>query len=126
MNIKANLIKSSVGAGLIAILATAYALDPTQVEPVVITPPFIIDDVSEDEATLYTADDKYTVKVQFDSHTFGNRDDFQKWTEIEIQEVKNIEVTDDHGEIEFYMDSLDVIDMKAQIQTELYKKLSGG
>lgn len=126
MNIKANLIKSSVGAGLIAILATAYALDPTQVEPVVITPPFIVDEVSEDEATLYTADDKYTVKVQFDSHTFGNRDDFQKWTEIEIQEVTNIEVTDDHGEIEFYMNSLDVIDMKAQIQSELYKKLSGG
>lgn len=124
MNIKANLIKSSVGAGLIAILATAYAFDPTQ--PVVITPPFIVDEVSEDEATLYTADDKYTVKVQFDSHTFGNRDNFQKWTEIEIQEVTNIEVTDDHGEIEFYMNSLDVIDMKAQIQTELYKKLSGG
>lgn len=126
MNIKANLIKSSVGAGLIAIIATAYALDTTQVEPVVITPPFILNEVSEDSATLYTADDKYTVKVQFDSRTFPNGNGFQAWDDVEIQEVENIEVTDDHGEIEFYMDSLDVIDLKAQIQTELYKKLSGG
>lgn len=126
MNIKANLIKSTLGVGLIAILATAYALDPTQPQPVVISPPFIVDEVTEDHAVLYTADDKYTVKVHFDSRTHHDGNGFQAWDDVEIEEVKNIEVTDDHGEVNYYIDSLDVIDMKAQIQSELYKKLSGG
>lgn len=126
MNIKANLIKSSVGAGLIAILATAYALDPTKVEPVVITNPLVLDELTEDSATLYTADDQYTVVVDFDARTFNDGDGFQTWSDVEIEEIKNIEVHDDHGPVEFYMDSLEVRDLKDQIQSELYKKLSGG
>lgn len=126
MNIKANLIKSTLGASMIAILATAYALNPTQSQPVTITPPFIVDEVAEDHAVLYTADDKYTVTVEFDSRTFNDGNSFQAWDDVEIEEVRAIQVTDDHGPVTYYIDSLDVIDMKAQIQSELFKKLSGG
>lgn len=127
MNTKVNLGKLGIATALIGVLATAYAFNPAQVAPineeVIITTPLLIDEVDEYSVTAYTADDKYTVKAELDTRVFKDGNGFKAWKDVEVNEIKQIHVYDDHGEVQFYMDSLEVRDFKDQIEAELRKAL---
>ena len=127
MNAKLNVIKSNmlVGTGAIALLVSAFVLDPTQ-EPQqqIVTAPFIIDEISSDSATVYTEDDRFTLKVEFDSRTFGDGNSYQTWNDVELNQIKDIKVYGDHGEVaDYYLDQVDVSILANQLEKELRDRL---
>lgn len=124
MNIKTNLVKSAIGVGIVTALATAYASLPKQ--PVYIMAPFKFDsiDIKKEQATLLTANEEYAIEVDYvaDIHKDGNGVG-HNWRDVEVKEIKDIRVFNEDGEIQAYVDRLDVVEIKEIIEQELRERV---
>lgn len=126
MDIKANVVKSVLAASIVTI-ATAYASLPKQpTEPVYVMAPFTVDsiDIKKEQATLLTANEEYAIEVQFDAEYFNDGNDVgHNWRDVEVKEIKDIHVFSEDGEIQAYVDRLDVVEIKDIIEQELRERV---
>ena len=72
MNTKSKVVKSIGFAGVVSALTAAYAFQPAKTEPVYITAPFQLEEINikKEQATLLTANDEYSLEVEFDAEYF--------------------------------------------------------
>lgn len=126
MDIKSSVVKSVLAASIITI-ATAYASLPKQpTEPVYITAPFQLEEINikKEQATLLTANDEYSLEVEFDAEYFNDGNGVgHNWRDVEVKEIKDIHVYDEDGEIQAYVDHLDVVEIKDLIEQELRERI---
>ena len=126
MNIKANVVKSIGFAGVVSALTAAYAFVPAKTEPVTIMAPFTVDgiNVKAEQATLLTADEQYSLEVEYvaDIYMDGNGVG-HNWRDVEVKEIKDIRVYSEDGEIQAYVDRLDVVEIKDLIEQELRERV---
>lgn len=126
MNIKTNLVKSIGFAGVVSALTAAYAFQPAQHEPVYIMAPFTVDEINikKEQATLSTADEQYSLEVEYvaDIYMDGNGVG-HNWRDVEVKEIKDIRVYSEDGEIQAYVDRLDVVEIKDLIEQELRERV---
>ncbi|WP_336165253.1 hypothetical protein [Acinetobacter ursingii] len=126
MNIKANVVKSIGFAGVVSALTAAYAFQPAKPEPVYIMAPFTVDEINikKEQATLLTADEQYSLEVEYvaDIYMDGNGVG-HNWNNVEIKEIKDIRVYSEDGEIQAYVDRLDVVEIKDLIEQELRERI---
>ena len=127
MNIKANVVKSIGFAGVVSALTAAYAFQPAKpTEPVYIMAPFKLDgiNVKKEQATLLTADEQYSLEVEYvaDVYMDGNGVG-HNWLDVEVKEIKDIRVFNEDGEIQAYVDRLDVVEIKDLIEQELRERV---
>lgn len=127
MNIKTNLVKSIGFAGVVSALTAAYAFQPAKpTEPVYVMAPFKLDEINvkTEQATLLTANEEYAIEVQYvadvckDGNGVGH-----SWTDVEVKEIKDIRVFSEDGEIQAYVDRLDVVEIKDIIEQELRERV---
>lgn len=126
MNIKTNLVKSIGFAGVVSALTAAYAFQPAKTEPVYIMAPFKIDEINikAEQATLLTANEEYAIEVQFDAEYFNDGNGVgHNWRDVEVKEIKDIRVFNEDGEIQAYVDRLDVVEIKDLIEQELRERV---
>jgi len=127
MNIKANVVKSIGFAGVVSALTAAYAFQPAKpTKPVYIMAPFKLDviNVKAEQATLLTANDEYAIEVQFDAEYFNDGNGVgHNWRDVEVKEIKDIRVYSEDGEIQAYVDRLDVVEIKDIIEQELRERV---
>ena len=127
MNIKANVVKSIGFAGVVSALTAAYAFQPAKpTEPVYVMAPFKLDEINvkAEQATLLTANDEYAIEVQFDAEYFNDGNGVgHNWNDVEIKEIKDIRVYSEDGEIQAYVDRLDVVEIKDIIEQELRERI---
>lgn len=105
-------------------LATAYASLPKQ--PVYIMAPFTVDsiNVKKEQATLLTANEEYSLEVDYVASTFNDSNGVgHNWRDVEVKEIKDIHVYDENGEIQAYVDRLDVVEIKDLIEQELRERI---
>ena len=124
MNTKTNLVKSIGFVGVVSALTAAYASLPSQ--PVYITAPFTIDEINikKEQATLSTANDEYSLEVEFDAEYFNDGNGVgHNWRDVEVKEIKDIRVYSEDGEIQAYVDRLDVVEIKDLIEQELRERI---
>ncbi|WP_336143900.1 hypothetical protein, partial [Acinetobacter sp. 102] len=124
MNIKTNLVKSAIGVGIVTALATAYASLPKQ--PVYIMAPFTVDsiNVKKEQATLLTANEEYSLEVDYVASVFKDGNGVgHNWIDVEVKEIKDIRVYSEDGEIQAYVDRLDVVEIKDLIEQELRERI---
>ena len=124
MNIKNSLVKSAIGVGIVTALATAYASLPKQ--PVYIMAPFKLDEINvkKEQATLLTANEEYSLEVDYVASTFNDGSGVgHNWRDVEVKEIKDIHVYDENGEIQAYVDRLDVVEIKDLIEQELRERI---
>jgi hypothetical protein len=124
MNIKSNLVKSAMGVCVVTALATAYASLPNQ--PVYIMAPFTIDEINikKEQATLLTANDEYSLKVEYVAEVYMDGNGVgHNWRDVEVKEIKDIRVFSEDGEIQAYVDRLDVVEIKDLIEQELRERI---
>ena len=124
MTTKSNILKSIGFAGVVSALTAAYALQPakTQSESVYVMAPFKIDsiDIKNNTAAVETLDEKYTLEVEYVASVFKDGNGVgDNWTDVEITEIKEIRVYSEDGEIQAYVDHLDVVEIKDIIEQEL-------
>ena len=126
MNTKTNLVKSIGFAGVVSALTAAYAFQPAKHEPVYITAPFTVDEINikKEQATLSTADEQYSLEVEYvaDVYMDGNGVG-HNWRDVEVKEIKDIRVFSEDGEIQAYVDRLDVVEIKEIIEQELRERV---
>lgn len=126
MNIKANVVKSIGFAGVVSALTAAYAFQPAKPEPVYIMAPFKIDEINvkAEQATLLTANEEYALEVEYvaDVYMDGNGVG-HNWRDVEVKEIKDIHVFSEDGEIQAYVDRLDVVEIKDLIEQELRERI---
>ena len=126
MDIKSSVVKSVLAASIITI-ATAYASLPKQpTEPVYVMAPFKLDEINvkAEQATLLTANEEYAIEVQFDAEYFNDGNGVgHNWRDVEVKEIKDIHVYDEDGEIQAYVDRLDVVEIKDIIEQELRERI---
>ena len=126
MDIKASVVKSVLAASIVTI-ATAYASLPKQpTEPVYVMAPFKLDEINvkAEQATLLTANEEYAIEVQFDAEYFNDGNGVgHNWRDVEVKEIKDIHVYDEDGEIQAYVDRLDVVEIKDLIEQELRERI---
>ncbi|WP_151738325.1 hypothetical protein [Acinetobacter junii] len=126
MNIKANVVKSIGFAGVVSALTAAYAFQPAKPEPVYIMAPFKLDEINvkAEQATLLTANDEYALEVKYvaDIYMDGNGVG-HNWRDVEVKEIKDIRVYSEDGEIQAYVDRLDVVEIKDLIEQELRERV---
>ena len=126
MNIKANVVKSIGFAGVVSALTAAYAFQPAKTEPVYIMEPFTVDEINikKEQATLLTADEQYSLEVEYvaDIYMDGNGVG-HNWRDVEVKEIKDIRVYSEDGEIQAYVDRLDVVEIKDIIEQELRERV---
>ena len=126
MNIKANVVKSIGFAGVVSALTAAYASQPAKPEPVYIMAPFTVDEINvkAEQATLLTSDEQYSLKVEYvaDVYMDGNGAG-HNWRDVEVKEIKDIRVYSEDGEIQAYVDRLDVVEIKDLIEQELRERI---
>lgn len=126
MNIKANVVKSIGFAGVVSALTAAYAFQPAKPEPVYIMAPFTVDEINikKEQATLLTADEQYSLEVEYvaDVYMDGNGVG-HNWRDVEVKEIKDIRVYSEDGEIQAYVDRLDVVEIKDLIELELRERI---
>ena len=126
MDIKSSVVKSVLAASIITI-ATAYASLPKQpTEPVYVMAPFKLDEINvkAEQATLLTANEEYAIEVQFDAEYFNDGNGVgHNWRDVEVKEIKDIHVYDEDGEIQAYVDRLDVVEIKDLIEQELRERI---
>ncbi|NAR68011.1 hypothetical protein [Acinetobacter haemolyticus] len=122
MNIKTNLVKSIGFTAVVSALTAAYAFQPAKTEPVTIMAPFTVDEINikKEQATLLTADEQYSLEVEYvaDIYMDGNGVG-HNWRDVEVKEIKDIRVYSEDGEIQAYVDRLDVVEIKDIIEQEL-------
>lgn len=127
MNIKTSVVKSAIGAGVISAALAAYASLPKQpTEPVYVMAPFKFDsiDIKKEQATLLTANEEYAIEVQFDAEYFNDGNGVGlNWRDVEVEEIKDIHVFSEDGEIQAYVDRLDVVEIKDIIEQELRERI---
>jgi len=126
MNIKANVVKSIGFAGVVSALTAAYAFQPAKPEPVYVMAPFKLDEINvkAEQATLLTANDEYAIEVQFDAEYFNDGNGVgHNSNDVEIKEIKDIRVYSEDGEIQAYVDRLDVVEIKDIIEQELRERV---
>lgn len=126
MNIKANVVKSIGFAGVVSALTAAYAFQPAKTEPVYIMAPFTVEEINikAEQATLSTADEQYSLEVEYvaDIYMDGNGVG-HNWRDVEVKEIKDIRVYSEDGEIQAYVDRLDVVEIKDLIEQELRERI---
>lgn len=126
MNIKANVVKSIGFAGVVSALTAAYAFQSAKPEPVYVMAPFKLDEINvkAEQATLLTADEQYSLEVEYvaDVYMDGNGVG-HNWRDVEVKEIKDIRVYDEDGEIQAYVDRLDVVEIKDIIEQELRERV---
>ena len=126
MNIKANIVKSMGFVGVVSALTAAYAFTPANNEPVYIMAPFKLDEINvkAEQATLSTADEQYSLEVEYvaDIYMDGNGVG-HNWRDVEVKEIKDIRVYSEDGEIQAYVDRLDVVEIKDLIEQELRERV---
>lgn len=126
MNTKTNLVKSIGFAGVVSALTAAYAFQPAKTEPVYIMAPFTVDEINikKEQATLSTANDEYALEVEFDAEYFMDGNGVgHNWRDVEVKEIKDIHVFSEDGEIQAYIDRLDVVEIKDLIEQELRERI---
>ena len=126
MNIKTNLVKSIGFAGAVGALTAAYVFQPAKTEPVYIMAPFTIDEINikKEQATLLTANDEYALEVEFDAEYFMDGNGVgHNWRDVEVKEIKDIHVFSEDGEVQAYIDRLDVVEIKDLIEQELRERI---
>ena len=126
MNIKANVVKSIGFTVAVGALTAAYAFQPAKTEPVYITAPFTVDEINikKEQATLLTANDEYALEVEFDAEYFMDGNGVgHNWRDVEVKEIKDIRVYSEDGEIQAYVDRLDVVEIKEIIEQELRERV---
>ncbi|WP_335984547.1 hypothetical protein [Acinetobacter haemolyticus] len=126
MNIKTSLVKSIGFACVVSALTAAYAFQPAKTEPVTIMAPFKLDEINikAEQATLLTANEEYAIEVQFDAEYFKDGNGVgHNWTDVEVKEIKDIRVFNEDGEIQAYVDRLDVVEIKDLIEQELRERV---
>ena len=126
MNTKTNLVKSIGFAGAVGALTAAYAFQPAKTEPVYIMAPFTIDEINikKEQATLLTANDEYSLEVEYvaDFYPDGNGVG-HNWRDVEVKEIKDIHVFSEDGEVQAYIDRLDIVEIKDLIEQELRERV---
>ena len=125
---KKNLIKSLGFAGVVSALTAAYALQPakTQSESVYVMAPFKLDEINvkAGQATLLTENDEYALEVEYVASVFKDGNGVgDNWTDVEITEITDIRVYSEDGEIQAYVDRLDVVEIKDLIEQELRERI---
>ena len=127
MNTKTNLVKSIGFAGVVSALTAAYAFQPAKTEPVYIMAPFTVDEINirKEQATLSTANDEYSLEVEFDAEYFMDGNGVgHNWRDVEVKEIKDIHVYSEDGEVlNAYIDRLDVVEIKDIIEQELRERI---
>jgi len=126
MNIKANVVKSIGFAGVVSALTAAYAFQPAKTEPVTIMAPFKLDEINvkAEQATLLTANDEYALEVQYVADVYKDGNGVgHNWRDVEVKEIKDIRVYSEDGEIQAYVDRLDVVEIKDLIEQELRERV---
>lgn len=125
MNIKANVVKSIGFVAVISGLTAAYAFQPAKA-PVAIMAPFKLDEINvkAEQATLLTANDEYAIEVQYVADVFKDGNGVgHNWTDVEVKEIRDIRVYSEDGEIQAYVDRLDVVEIKDIIEQELRERV---
>ena len=123
---KKNLVKPLGFACAVSALTAAYALQPAKTEPVYIMAPFTVDEINikKEQATLLTANDEYALEVEFDAEYFIDGNGVgHNWRDVEVKEIKDIHVYDEDGEIQAYVDRLDIVEIKDLIEQELRERV---
>lgn len=127
MNIKANVVKSIGFAGVVSALTAAYAFQPAKpTEPVYVMAPFKLDEINvkAEQATLLTANDEYALEVKYVADVYPDGNGVgHNWNDVEIKEIKDIRVYSEDGEIQAYVDRLDVVEIKDLIEQELRERV---
>lgn len=126
MNTKTNLVKSIGFTVAVGALTAAYAFQPAKTEPVYIMAPFTVDEINikKEQATLLTANDEYALEVEFDAEYFMDGNGVgHNWRDVEVKEIKDIHVYGEDGEIQAYVDRLDVVEIKDLIEQELRERI---
>ena len=126
MNTKSKVVKSIGFAGVVSALTAAYAFQPAKTEPVYIMAPFTVDEINikKEQATLSTANDEYALEVEFDAEYFMDGNGVgHNWRDVEVKEIKDIHVYDEDGEIQAYIDRLDIVEIKDLIGQELRERI---
>ncbi|MDV7621686.1 hypothetical protein R4615_05775 [Acinetobacter baumannii] len=125
MNIKANIVKSMGFVGVVSVLTAAYAFTPANKEPVTVAAPFKVEsiDPENEQAVLQTANEKFTLEVDFDAQYSIDGNGYQAWREVEINEIKDIRVYDEDGEVLAYVDRLDVVEIKDLIESGIRERI---
>lgn len=125
MNIKANIVKSMGFVGVICALTAAYAFTPANNEPVTVAAPFKVEsiDPENEQAVLQTENEKFTLEVDFDAQYSIDGNGYQSWRDVEINEIKDIRVYDEDGEILAYVDRLDVVEIKDLIESGIRERI---
>ena len=121
---KKNLIKSLGFVGVVSALTAAYALQPakTQTDSIYVTAPFKIESINikNNTAAVETLDEKYTLEVEYVASVFKDGNGVGDiWTDVEVSEIKDIRVYSEDGEIQAYIDHLDVQEIVHVIEQEL-------
>ena len=128
MNIKSNLVKSLGIAGVVSALTAAYALQPakTQTDSIYVTAPFEIESINikKEQATLSTADEQYSLEVQYVAEVYQDGNGVgDNWTDVEVKEITEIRIYSEDGEIQAYVDHLDVQEIVHVIEQELRERV---
>ena len=127
MNIKANVVKSIGFAGVVSALTAAYAFQPAKpTELVYVMAPFKLDEINvkAEQATLLTANEEYALEVKYVADVFKDGNGVgHNWNDVEIKEIKDIRVYSEDGEIQAYVDRLDVVEIKEIIEQELRERV---
>ena len=127
MNTKTNLVKSIGFAGVVSALTAAYAFQPAKpTEPVYVMAPFKLDEINvkAEQATLLTANDEYALEVKYVADVYPDGNGVgHNWNDVEIKEIKDIRVYSEDGEIQAYVDRLDVVEIKEIIEQELRERV---
>ncbi|MBP9787958.1 MAG: hypothetical protein KBC72_10430 [Acinetobacter sp.] len=126
MDIKASVVKSVLAASIVTI-ATAYASLPKQpTEPVYVMAPFKLDEINikAEQATLLTANEEYSLEVDYVADVYKDGNGVgHNWRDVEVKEIKDIHVYSEDGEIQAYVDRLDVVEIKDIIEQELRERI---
>ena len=125
---KKNLIKSLGFAGVVSALTAAYALQPakTQTDSIYVTAPFKIEsiDIKNNTAAVETLDEKYSLEIEYVASVFKDGNGVgHNWTDVEVKEIKDICVYSEDGEIQAYVDHLDVQEIVHVIEQELRERV---
>ena len=125
---KKNLIKSLGFVGVVSALTAAYALQPakTQTDSIYVTAPFKIEsiDIKNNTAAVETLDEKYTLEVEYVAEVYQDGNGVgHNWTDVEVKEITEIRVYSEGGEIQAYVDHLDVQEIVHVIEQELRERV---
>ncbi|MCW1878231.1 hypothetical protein ABEV05_05000 [Acinetobacter baumannii] len=111
--------------GVVSALTAAYAFTPANNEPVTVVAPFKVEsiDPENEQAVLQTANEKFTLEVDFDAQYSIDGNGYQAWRDVEINEIKDIRVYDEDGEVLAYVDRLDVVEIKDLIESGIRERI---